>query len=547
MVSSIEDRIRIASVAVIVLAALVFVAIRAPMISMPLERDEGEYAYIAQRLLEGRVPYEDAFDQKPPGVFAAYALAFIVFGQSIEGIHLNLYLWTAACGVFLFLISRRLAGELAAAFTVLAFAITTADTKLLATAANTEHFMLLPMVASVWLLLRALEDDRAKWWFLAGALAGGACWFKQVAVTNALFVAAYGAGALLLRTPRPSWRVPVRALALLLAGAIVVSIPVVMSFVLVGAWEPFIDSVLFHNLVYVREIPLPIALQILRGAIIYQAPSFFVFWLLAATGLLLIPRIGWSGWTLLVGWHVANFVGVSLGLHFRQHYFIQILPSMCVLVGVAAAFIASRLLARPSPVVGWVGVVILSISLIAPPVYGSRKAIFAEDMERRARQIYGINPFPESIRIAKHIERGSEPGESIYIIGSEPQIFFYAHRPSATRYIFFYPLTAKYPDVRERQEQVIREVEESEPRYIVWVNLAPSLLLDAGSERYVFESAAKLTMSEFQLEFVAFTWPSTEGPGFEFVYGLQAQRRLEELRLAGDPSRGWIAVYRRRR
>ena len=184
---------------------------------------------------------------------------------------------------------------------------------------------------------------------------------------------------------------------------------------------------------------------------------------------------------------------------------------------------------------------------VSPVSQSDDKAIFAEDMERRARQIYGINPFPESIRIAKHIERGSEPGESIYIIGSEPQIFFYAHRPSATRYIFFYPLTAKYPDVRERQEQVIREVEESEPRYIVWVNLAPSLLLDAGSERYVFESAAKLTMSEFQLEFVAFTWPSTEGPGFDFVYGLQAQRRLEAVRLAGDPSRGWIAVYRRRR
>ncbi len=74
----------------------VFALLRAPYVSVPLERDEGEYAYIAQRLLEGDVPYRDAFDQKPPGVFLAYAMAFVSFGQSIESIHWLLYLWTAA-------------------------------------------------------------------------------------------------------------------------------------------------------------------------------------------------------------------------------------------------------------------------------------------------------------------------------------------------------------------------------------------------------------------------------------------------------------------
>ena len=49
-----------------VVAAVVFVGVRAAYLDVPLERDEGEYAYIAQRALLGEVPYRDAFDQKPP-------------------------------------------------------------------------------------------------------------------------------------------------------------------------------------------------------------------------------------------------------------------------------------------------------------------------------------------------------------------------------------------------------------------------------------------------------------------------------------------------
>src|SRR5438105_4217292 len=59
------------------LLAVVFAVaclMRWPVAAIPLERDEGEYAYIGQRWLLGGVPYRDSFDQKPPGTFMAYAL-----------------------------------------------------------------------------------------------------------------------------------------------------------------------------------------------------------------------------------------------------------------------------------------------------------------------------------------------------------------------------------------------------------------------------------------------------------------------------------------
>ena len=80
------------------------------------------------------------------------------------------------------------------------FAIASADPRLTANAANTEMFMLLPMVASVYCMLRALEAESGmRWWVLCGALAAAACWFKQVAAANALYVAALPAAEGLLR------------------------------------------------------------------------------------------------------------------------------------------------------------------------------------------------------------------------------------------------------------------------------------------------------------------------------------------------------------
>src|SRR5438128_2470887 len=97
-----------AHVTVIGLAMLVFVALRAPCAAIPLERDEGEYAYIAQRMLHGELPYRDAFDQKPPGVFLAYLVPVRIFGTSVVAIHVTAYIWSALTALFVYLCARRM-------------------------------------------------------------------------------------------------------------------------------------------------------------------------------------------------------------------------------------------------------------------------------------------------------------------------------------------------------------------------------------------------------------------------------------------------------
>ena len=69
------------------LATIVFtlvVAIRIRLLGIPLERDEGEYAYAGQLILQGIPPYKLAYNMKFPGTYAAYALIMSIFGQTIH-------------------------------------------------------------------------------------------------------------------------------------------------------------------------------------------------------------------------------------------------------------------------------------------------------------------------------------------------------------------------------------------------------------------------------------------------------------------------------
>ena len=55
---------------------------RVHLFGIPLDRDEGEYAYSGQLLLQGFLPYAKVYSMKLPGVSGAYALMMAIFGQT---------------------------------------------------------------------------------------------------------------------------------------------------------------------------------------------------------------------------------------------------------------------------------------------------------------------------------------------------------------------------------------------------------------------------------------------------------------------------------
>src|ERR1051326_1401846 len=145
------------------LAAIVVAtaALRFPLLNVPFERDEGEYAYIAWRLGHGELPYRDWVDQKPPAIFWVYRFALALPIKAIPSVHLTAILFSAGSACVLFLLARRFVGEFWAASAGVLLALLSADPSAQGTAANTELFMMFPLLLSQLTFFAAAEATAA--------------------------------------------------------------------------------------------------------------------------------------------------------------------------------------------------------------------------------------------------------------------------------------------------------------------------------------------------------------------------------------------------
>jgi len=94
----------------VVILTLVAIA-RLRLMNFPLERDEGEYAYAGQLLLQGIPPYELAYNMKFPGTYAAYAGFMWLFGETPAGIHFGLLLLTTTTALMLYWLGKKILDE----------------------------------------------------------------------------------------------------------------------------------------------------------------------------------------------------------------------------------------------------------------------------------------------------------------------------------------------------------------------------------------------------------------------------------------------------
>src|SRR5262245_3429072 len=113
MMAVAESRRRLSSVAVVsvVVGLLCTCWVRWWVRDVAAERDEGEYEYAGQLILQGIPPYQLAYNMKFPGTYYAYSLILAAFGETPRGIHLGLLVVNVGTALLVFLLTRRLLGD----------------------------------------------------------------------------------------------------------------------------------------------------------------------------------------------------------------------------------------------------------------------------------------------------------------------------------------------------------------------------------------------------------------------------------------------------
>jgi hypothetical protein len=477
---------------VVVLVLVCLIRIR--LLNLPLERDEGEYAYAGQLLLRGIPPYQLAYNMKFPGTYAAYALLMSIFGQSIAGIHLGLLFVNLATIALVFFVGRRLINSTAGIVAASSYAILSTVRSVLGMAGHATHFVVLPMLGGALLLLRASVSKKTL--FVSGLLFGLALLMKQ----PAFFFIPFGAGYLLFEDwrSRLPWSKIVMRNALFLSGS---AFPLAATGVLLwwtGAFAKFWFWALTYARVYGGIVSASEGIQMFFEETSGVIDSAWPLWILATLGLIACWSSNIRGRRpFLLGLLGFSTLAVCPGLYFREHYFILILPAVCLLVGAAITTLEG--FSSRTPVPFRFIPLLLFAAACALPLRAQQRFVTAPNPTLACRMIYGLEPFPEAIQVGNYLQAHTNQDDRIAVLGSEPEIYFYAHRLSATGYIYMYALMEPHRYALQMQREMIQEIEAARPKYIVYVKDDFSWLQRENSEKLIYSWFRRYSFENFRL------------------------------------------------
>lgn len=437
-----------------------------PATGLPFERDEGEYLLAATVSGHGEMPYRDVFLQKPPGIILVYRLLLGVTHGSAQLIHIAVLFIYVLTAIGIGAIARRLTDRPAVGAVAIALYALSLSTPLYqAQAANTETFMVAATVAAVYALLRARDSRSLAWIVVLGFALGVAGTMKQTAAPHAVWL--LPTVAVISPTRSDKWRWPVLAGLIAMFVVVLVCIP----YVLHGAGTQLFDAVVTHNFEYTGAKLERAYYQRIHVSLLDVATFHVALWLVAVIGAaMLAVKRRW--WLLLVlgGWGASAWVGVSAGAFYRGHYFLQLLPPVAILAALTLVEAPRRIriVGAPMLIVYWLM---------------SNGFQWTADKSTLADQRYHTLFFDDAVLVGQWLAKQND--RSLYILGSEPEIYYYAHATPVTRYVIQNPLFGGFASSRKRQEETWAAVEESRPHWIVTVFPLEAIPFYAGSDAWL--------------------------------------------------------------
>lgn len=495
----------------VALAILLTLVVRVRLRDMPLERDEGEYAYAGQLILQGVPPYKDAFNMKLPGTYVAYAASMAVFGKTPTGVHLGLAVVNVATIWLMFLLGKKLLDAAAGAAAAVTYALMSLSPDVLGLAGHATHYVVLPAVGGILLLLRAVETRAVKCHLAAGILFGLAFVMKQHGVFFGVFGGVFliwercsarllgpGNGGLGSRRSQRrrageaialDWAALFKELAVFSVGCLLPYLGTCLWLWLAGVFPQFWFWTVSYGSKYASGIPLVKASDVTSATLRAVVGPNLVFWLLPWVGALMMwwdERLDANRRFLLTALFLFSVASISVGFYFRQHYFILMLPALALLIAVAVS--KSILLLRGDKSVELflaLGIVVVAVVATGAVLIGNGAVWFTLSPKKAVEQIYASSVFGDTRDAGEFIRANTKPDARIAVIGSEPEIYFYSGRRSATGHIYTYALMELHPYALTMQEEMIRQIEEAKPEYVVYVKNHFSWLTRPESEKKI--------------------------------------------------------------
>jgi hypothetical protein len=459
-------------------------------------RDQGIYATVAATMLRGGMPYRDAWDFKPPGIYVIYAFARAVLGPGQWAIRVVEVLGLAGVVGGFVVLSRRFfdgpaPGILGGALAVLVHA----ELEFWHTAQPESFAGMLTVFALVLATFEPAKDDprhRAKLlgsWALAGALYGGAFLLKPPLGGGALVSASFAALRIWRKRSTESLdRHAIAALAMpfliMAAGSVAVIALFVAWFLVRGALPDLYQTLFVFTPEYTRlsweDATWPGMLYLALEEWFFFFSSGNAAGILAALFLAPLAPREREGVLHVLFVIAVQLVGVTMqGKFFPYHYGASLVLGSLV-AGLGAWKLWQRALAR-----GWLGVFVFA-ALLSPVLFArsatrdteadfidrafirQRALLSGQNMEELNGKLYSVADvsYAADQTVASFLRERVAPEELVYIWGFEPMIYDMSGRNAASRYIYDVPQRVAWYRDKARAE-LMADLARRPPRAVI--------------------------------------------------------------------------------
>ncbi len=429
--------------------------LRMSFVHEPFDRDEGTYILLGQEVFKGAVPYRDAIEMKLPGSFYLFAL-ITIFGNSVEYIRIITALYSLLTVTFTYLLACTVGSRRSGLLAALLCGIFTCGPIVQGSGSNLEVFLLLPMMAGVYLLFLGFDSRHRLYFTASGFLLACAVSIKTIALPVFLLPLLFL--PFVNRSSR-SCRYVAWNVAWYIIPGIFMCVLLVVYLAVNGAWNDFVYwNFTFASAYAESSWQLFWDRLISRG--VSTASEFLLLWIAAVPALywFLVKHRSPKG-LFLVGLVVATVVAVCLPGKFWPHYLIPLIPPLSIAAGVGLATLYEnrRLLFY---------LLLPFLVLALYPTIRLDYPYYTASPENASVMKFGSDVFVRAADAARYVKERTTPEDTIFQWGWEPEIYVIANRRSPNRFIS-HLLVAGSPDVNVAIHDLVTSVLFKRPKYII--------------------------------------------------------------------------------
>jgi 4-amino-4-deoxy-L-arabinose transferase-like glycosyltransferase len=455
-----------------------------------IDWDESVYLLMSKSMLDGNLPYVQVWDHKPPGIYLLFSLSQIVFGQSVISIRILTCIFVSISCLFLYKSGNvinpdnnqngLLAGILYAFFSLNNGGLS----------ANTELFFTFFNILAFYIVFITLFSSKNELifhkfrFFIIGLVMGISLHIKYLVIFDFLAIFLIITSFYYLKSSNRKWIGLTKIFLCLLTGAFIPFLLFMLYFLKSGYLNEYIYANFIANKIYSAETQFSIRYfsEVILSQSVQNHPLWLCLFLTPFCLYFLVPRKSEESYKFyfLLIWFFMAFIGTCATKKFYPHYFLQVLPPLCLISSYMVITLLDTVNLKP---------IKLSFALILiflfPLLLSSSKPLKASMQFINKKYVQNSDYWQDTpTLVSNYIKSRIREDDYIYMADYQPIVYYLTNSKIPTKYVlpnwFIKKEFSRFTGINLADE--LSNILAKEPAYIVIKN---SDKLNENNEFYI--------------------------------------------------------------